>query len=84
MRTTHEIQQKLHNIASKLRLFTKECRDDMHEPDEQDVSAKVVGKYLDNAGGESGEFNEINVILKKGKEIFKINLATLIAIARLA
>lgn len=84
MRTQEEQIKELREIAKKLRLFTKDCRVDMHEPDEQDMSAKVIGKCFDNAYGEWEQGNEKIVILKQGKKLFKINLATLIAVARLA
>lgn len=79
-------------LLKGLQSFTKECRDDMHEPDEQNIKARIVGYKLDNAFGEYiGEdhieqgFQEYVVILENDKrEIFKINLASLIALARLA
>lgn len=53
----------------------------MHEPDEQDMTAVVYGKDFDNTGAG----NELMVYLyKNGKEVNRINLATLIALARLA
>ena len=76
----------LKKYHEKLTKFTKDCRHDMHEPDEQGISAKVIGKELDNAMGEDVRFNdEFVVILKNSKDKeFRINLATLIAIARKA
>jgi hypothetical protein len=79
-----------------LRRITEGCRLDMHEPDEQDVEAEVVGTKLDNAFGEhideralDGGFQELVVILRRrdmeGKMLVnRINLATLIALARQA
>jgi len=53
-------------------------RSDWHEPDEQGVSAEITGDHLDNAGAGP----EFTVVLKKnGKEMGKINLATLLAMA---
>lgn len=62
-------------------------RPDWHEPDEQDVSARIRGHHLDNAMGstmrdlgednESGEFNI--VIQKDGRDRAVINLATLLS-----
>lgn len=79
------MQEKLQELIE----FTKECRDDMHEPDEQGIKARVVGDHLDNACGESvtadavvRNYQEYVVVLDKGGDSFKINLATLIAIAR--
>ncbi len=83
--------ERLHDI-------TRGCRDDMHEPDEQDLTARVIGTKFDNAFGvgislellENGS-QEIVVILEKvesdnfGIERFeRFNLATLIALARKA
>lgn len=64
--------------------FLAECKEDMHEPDEQDVSAKVVGDGLNNAFGNSGECQEMVVVFRKGKKEYRVNLATLIALARKA
>ena len=51
-------------------------RDDWHEPDEQEITAKVSGKTLDNAG--IGD--EMTVHLYYGKkEVATINLAVLLA-----
>jgi hypothetical protein len=69
--------------------FTKNCREDMHEPDEQDISAVVVGDNLDNAFGKyvspDGKYQEFVVVLKNGKDgMLAVNLASLIALARKA
>lgn len=64
----------------QLRAFLKDCRIDMHEPDEQDVSAQITGDHLDNAG--CGP--EFTVVLTRHGKKHSINLATLIAMARLA
>jgi hypothetical protein len=77
-------------ILRQLKLFTVDCRFDMHEPDEQGISAEVVGDHLDNAMGncimaESNIRQEFVVILKnEDNEELKVNLADLIALARLA
>ena len=85
-------------ILKKLKEFTKDCREDMHEPDEQGIDAYIIGDHLDNAHGESINadqlergYHEYVVILKnednflKDKPVsMKINLATLIALARKA
>ena len=75
-------------LLKGLQSFTKECRDDMHEPDEQGIEARIVGYKLDNAFGEDvGEdgYLEYVIILENDKgQTFKINLASLIALARLA
>jgi hypothetical protein len=70
-------------LLRELRSFTKECREDMHEPDEQGISASVEGEFLDNAFGK-GPSNEFVVELKSGRKKFRINLADLIALARKA
>lgn len=70
--------------------FTKACREDMHEPDEHEISAKIVGNHLDNAcGNYVGDLDkghqEFVVILKNGKgKTLNVNLASLIALARKA
>ncbi len=53
-------------------------RNDWHEPDEQDVDARVeIGTGFDNACG-----SDMSVIISKdGVDVFKINLATLFAFA---
>lgn len=60
-------------------------RVDWHEPDEQGVSARVVGNHLDNAmGSEAGHLNcgEYNVVISKdGQDVAVVNLATLLALA---
>jgi hypothetical protein len=83
----------METLLKDLNNFTKDCRDDMHEPDEQEITAFIVGNRFDNAHGEDielwrieNELQELVVILRKeGKDkCFKINLASLIALARKA
>ncbi len=57
----------------RLRAITTECRLDMREPDEQDVSARVVGDRLDNAmghciigGSVQAGTQELVVIIERG------------------
>ena len=76
--------------------ITDGCRMTMHEPDEQEVTAEVVGTKLDNAFGESineeqiaGGSQEMVVIIRRydaesNHKVFRVNLATLIALARRA
>ncbi len=79
-------------LHARLLAITDGCRDDMHEPDEQGLSARVVGSHLDNAFGDhiSGEFlekgyQELVVILNRDDgRAEKFNLASLIALARKA
>jgi hypothetical protein len=61
-------------------------RPDWHEPDEQEVTAEVLGKKFDNAGFPPFEFDvrpnkaEIYVFIYKDKvPVAKVNLATLFA-----
>ena len=73
--------------AQKLLEITDGCRADMHEPDNNGVSATVEGVQLDNAFGDSGMTDELVVIITKEQDhgddcIMKFNLATLIAFAR--
>ena len=80
----------MEKLRDRLCAFLQECRGDMHEPDEQGISAVVVGDHLDNAYGTHiseahivGGFQEYVVILKNtNREVLKINLADLIALAR--
>ncbi len=77
----------------RLKEFTEDCREDMHEPDEQGIEAIVLGNHLDNAFGEQigvegleRGYHEFVVILRNTKtdKDMRINLATLIALARRA
>lgn len=59
---------------------------DWHEPDEQEVTAEVRGKMLDNAGSWGEEraagkdYEELHVVVsKEGQPRFTVNLATLLA-----
>lgn len=81
-------------LLARLQAFTADCRLDMHEPDEQDITATVKGKSFDNAYGNEPTYgNEIIVTLKRrlvepdqdGYRVARlnINLANLIALARL-
>lgn len=79
----------------RLLAITKDCRPDMHEPDEQGLKAWVIGNHLDNAFGNQ----LVPDLLKKGSHEFVIflerfdgekiineafNLSSLIALARQA
>ena len=80
----------MNNFEKNLLEITERCREDMHEPDEQGISAHVVGTHLDNAFGEEIIENllekncqEFIVIIKDDKgRVEKFNLATLVAYAR--
>ena len=77
----------------RLLSVTKGCRNDMHEPDEQEVKVRVVGDHLDNACGVAitpdaiaGGFQEFVVCIEQFRDgkIYseRFNLANLIAMAR--
>ena len=89
--TRTETLERLTTVALGLRAYTKDCRLDMHEPDEQGVEAVVSGYRLDNAMGSDPDSNhgELTVGIKRkhdvdGEYIGWFNLADLIALARLA
>jgi len=67
---------------------TAGCREDMHEPDNQGLTAIVSGYHLDNAMGDSPNNNcgELTVGLSynDGHTYKWFNLATIIALARMA
>jgi hypothetical protein len=82
--------------AQQLLDFTADCRDDMHEPDEQGFKrVSLVGDHLDNAFGNTiivgaitGCYQEYVLIIERdteehGKVTLPINLANLIALARI-
>lgn len=63
-------------------------RNDWHEPDEQEVTAKVIGKHLDNAGfygldcGLPNKNQELCVVIYQDKKpVAEIDIATLLAFA---
>lgn len=64
-------------------------REDWHEPDEQEVHAEVFGQRFDNAGfwgwhheaSDSMAPEAYVVLLKDGRPVAEVNLATLFAIA---
>jgi hypothetical protein len=75
-------------LLKGLNEITKDCREDMHEPDEQEVYAEVRGEKLDNAFGEdTGPYTREFVVMLRNEitnKYFYINLASLIALARKA
>ena len=78
-RTLEEAKADLQEFQRKFGL-----RRDWHEPDEQGISAKVIGKQLDNAFGETIDFPNrecVVVLYHDKKEVGRINLATLLAVA---
>lgn len=76
----------LRPVLQALLQQTEGCRDDMHEPDEQEVTARVRGRKLDNAMGADPETNngELTVGIKRNGVNLWFNLADLIALARVA
>lgn len=64
------------------------CRIDMHEPDEQEITAIVTGTHLDNAMGDNPNNNccefTVGIGNMDGNDREWFNLASLIALARLA
>lgn len=89
----HALRLLKRTDLQRLQEITAGCRPDMHEPDEQDLKARVIGDHLDNACGESiveraicGGYQEFVVILERVLDgeivVEKFNLATLISIAR--
>jgi PP-loop superfamily ATP-utilizing enzyme len=78
----------MENMLKRLVEVTKNCREDMHEPDEQGLSAVTSGFNFDNAFGDSPFTNagELTVGIRDDKSghIEWFNLATLIALARKA
>ena len=79
-------------MLERLKKVTKDCRDNMHEPDEQDLDAVVSGYLFDNAMGDDpmNNYGEMTVGIRNnngdglGATIEWFNLASLIALARKA
>lgn len=79
-------------MKDRLVSITSRCNEEMHEPDNEGVSATVVGDHLDNAFGDSilsidspkcpQEYVVVLLDTKGRKENF--NLSSLIALARKA
>lgn len=93
VKLTAQQQTDMHHVGilERLRVITIGCRPDMHEPDEQEVSARLVGYHLNNAMGDGineyaivGGYQEYVVILERGNARERFNLADLIALARRA
>jgi hypothetical protein len=77
----------MYRFGERLLEVTHDCRPDMHEPDEQGVSAVVTGLDLDNAMGDSPytNFQELTVGIEREDtdRMEWFNLASLIALARI-
>ncbi len=81
------LDRRLKAVRDTLRYATQACREDMHEPDEQGISASVGGDHLDNAMSVENPCGEIVVRLAKddgAESTWRFNLADLIALARKA
>ena len=78
--------ERLDKILHSLLEITHDCRDDMHEPDEQGLEAVVIGGSFDNAMCDN---SEMTIVLRKESadsvtDEIQINLCDLIALARKA
>lgn len=77
--------KRLEKVLGDLCHITRDCREDMHEPDEQCLTAVVKGKSFDNAMLDE---SEKHLILTRrtpaGTEVVTINLCDLLALARKA
>jgi hypothetical protein len=92
--TAARIKTQLTPILQRLKSLTKECSEDMHEPDCQEVYVrKVAGRKLDNAYGAGshtvgiwGKNPERRFLLvnKDTGEQEWFNLADILALARKA
>lgn len=80
-----EVIDRLRGVSRNVLGITANCRPDMHEPDEQGVSAEVRGNHLDNAFGATsqcgGEY--VVTITNDLGDSYQVTLCDLIAIARL-
>lgn len=78
----------MQETLNRLLKITDGCREDMHEPDEQLLSADVFGHHLDNAFPPTQPGHEFRVKLTRegpnASDTEYFNLATLIALARKA
>lgn len=86
----------MRQYAQQLLSLTEGCRDDMHEPDEQGFRrVSLVGDHLDNACGNTittdaitKRYQEYVLVIERdtdehGAQALPINLANLIALARI-
>ena len=76
---TQQIEETMNGEGILLALFADErgMRVDWHEPDEQNVTAKVVGRKFDNAG----VAGEMLIQLRHGTTVTELNLASVLALA---
>jgi len=80
----------LEEFSERLLKITEDCRDDMHEPDNNGITAMVTGDKLDNAMGDDPIHNQWELIVNISKisdinyeSTESFNLASLIALARI-
>jgi hypothetical protein len=76
----------LSRMLKRLQVITRDCREDMHEPDEQDLELAVFDGSFDNAMMDD---TEAYIVLHRTDDEGKVtadkfNLACLIALARMA
>ena len=75
----------MQRTLQRLLKATKGCRASMHEPDQEGVTATVSKGCLDNAMGDDPKDGELVVTFHRhGKEPISVNLATILALARMA
>lgn len=78
----------MEEMLKRLNKITTNCREDMHEPDEQGVNVTVSGYRFDNAFGDDPMINRaeytVRLMNENTFEYEWFNLATLIALARKA
>lgn len=92
IRETERLVGSMNDMISRLCEATAGCRDDMHEPDNNGVTAWVVGTGLDNTHGDNIDLEFIRdniqelvvVIAKNHVHKYYFNLASLIALAKIA
>lgn len=81
------MNQWMTEFGNRLLEVTHDCRPDMHEPDEQGVSAIVTGLNLDNAMGDDPYHNvqelTVGILRDDTGRMEWFNLASLIALARI-
>lgn len=77
-------------MKTRLQKITENCSEDMHEPDNAGVSAKIIGFKLDNACGDQiipdaivDGWQEYVVIIDNNGKKETFNLSSLIALARM-
>ncbi len=78
----------MQEMLQRLKMTTKKCRADMHEPDKQDLNFFIGGDHLDNAMGDNPKYNNgehyLGIEDMEDGHVEYFNLATLIALARKA